>query len=596
MLAGAGLLGLILVVCYLSQSFSYERTKGRPIVEFFSVSLVACLISLLGLLLGLRIVGNRKRVFGVIIFFAVVLRLAFVFTNPILEIDYYRYLWDGIAANNGVSPYKFSPETVLGGNLDDPQLEKLQQLIEEQPTLKTVVSRIHYPQYTTLYPPVSQWVFRITTFLVPDHVSAEWHFVAIKIALSIIDLGTVLCLAWMISFLGKHPAWLIAYAWNPLVLKEIANGGHLDSIAIFFMTFGLGVFFWGLARTRMKSQTDVGFFESNDFKLLWWAPLSGALLALGIGAKLFPVILMPAVLFYLFVKSRWVELVLLGASCALVGYVVLSPMFEKNEDPKVAQTEDEEFVLEIVVAQAQDSSASRNEDGLTAFMSTWRMNDAIFSFVYQNVEYDYDPDKPVPWYVRVPNKERQEWYKRPVPSSSPGGRDDFRITLGGLDVIVGNPAYFIARLVTVVLFGLFYLCVLYKFVKNSIVEESQSRTQSVEDLAGWLFLIMGVFFFLQPTQNPWYWVWAMPLVCFAKNRGWLFVSMILFTYYLRFWFRERGQSHELWGQTYKGIDLFDHCIGWVEFSTVLAVLLIGFIIQKTKQLKSSSAPAASNLL
>ena len=118
MLAGAGLLGLILVVCYLSQSFSYERTKGRPIVEFFSVSLVACLISLLGLLLGLRIVGNRKRVFGVIIFFAVVLRLAFVFTNPILEIDYYRYLWDGIAANNGVSPYKFSPETVLGGNLD----------------------------------------------------------------------------------------------------------------------------------------------------------------------------------------------------------------------------------------------------------------------------------------------------------------------------------------------------------------------------------------------------------------------------------------------------------------------------------------------
>ena len=119
MLAGAGLLGLILVVCYLSQSFSYERTKGRPIVEFFSVSLVACLISLLGLLLGLRIVGNRKRVFGVIIFFAVVLRLAFVFTNPILEIDYYRYLWDGIAANNGVSPYKFSPETVLGGNLDD---------------------------------------------------------------------------------------------------------------------------------------------------------------------------------------------------------------------------------------------------------------------------------------------------------------------------------------------------------------------------------------------------------------------------------------------------------------------------------------------
>ena len=65
----------------------------------------------------------------------------------------------------------------------------------------------------------------------------------------------------------------------------------------------------------------------------------------------------------------------------------------------------------------------------------------------------------------------------------------------------------------------------------------------------------------------------MPLVCFAKNKGWLFISAILFVYYLRFWFTEEAVPYEFLGTTYVGYHYFDHCIVWLEFALVLAILL-----------------------
>ena len=187
-------------------------------------------------------------------------------------------------------------------------------------------------------------------------------------------------------------------------------------------------------------------------------------------------------------------------------------------------------------------------------MTQWRMNDAIFSAVYQNVEYDWTQYGP-PWYVIVPNETRVKWCK----------------DLADFKLANGNPAYFIARLVTVALFGLFYLWILYRVW----------QTGSPDDLANLLFLTIGVFFYLQPTQNPWYWLWAMPLVCFAKNKGWLFISLILFVYYLRFWFTEHAEKYQFMGTTYVGHDYFDHCLVWVEFALVLLILLIGAIAAQT---------------
>ena len=70
----------------------------------------------------------------------------------------------------------------------------------------------------------------------------------------------------------------------------------------------------------------------------------------------------------------------------------------------------------------------------------------------------------------------------------------------------------------------------------------------------------------------------MPLVCFAKNKGWLFISLILFVYYLRFWFTEENYPYHFMGTRYVGHDFFDHCLVWAEFALVLAILFGGALV------------------
>jgi len=363
--------------------------------------------------------------------------------------------------------------------------------------------------------------------------------------LVLFDLGTVFSLAWLLAIFRKHPAWLMAYAWNPLVLKEISNGGHLDSIAIFFMTSGIAVFLWMAHRTYAsgdESEEEMDNKETNSKALPVWAGVvSGSLMACGVGAKLFPVIFMPAMFVSLWARGQVKHAVTFGAACVLGTFLVMWPMMNPANKPvenvQISQTE-----------QAPDKTG-----GLAAFMTQWRMNDAIFSGIYQNIEYDWGQYGPA-WYVFVPNETRLKWCK----------------DLAEVELANGNGPYLVARLATVAMFGLFYLWILFRVWK----------TRSPDDIANLLFLTIGVFFYLQPTQNPWYWVWAMPLVCFAKNKGWLMISLILFVYYLRFWFGEKAEAYEFMGRNYVGHDFFDHCIVWLEFALVLAILYAAPLVAK----------------
>ena len=725
LLFGFILLALTIAVAYLAQSFPYAWKSGRPIVTVVILSWIASAVSLAAVFIGLTVERSQQFLVTLIVLFAITFRLILVFSNPILEVDYYRYLWDGIAANQNVSAFKHSPESVLGpaeffkksdknGNahLDpaefvdragglarklgftgahsvpivelvnraeqtptEPSLQKLQNHIAENESAKTIVSRVHFNEFTTLYPPVSQFFFRLTTALVPDDASVETHITSLKFMLMLFDLGIVFCLVWILKTLDKHPAWLITYAWNPLVLKEISNGGHLDSIAIFFMTAGIALFLWFARRWESNK-------PSAEEKSLIASGVSGSLMGLGIGAKLFPVVLMPALLFYLVVKKQFSAAFTFTIACAAVAATALLPMVQLGDSNEVADQPSEQIAV---------TAEEELDDGLTAFLTRWRMNDVIFSLIYQNVEYNWSLGDDQPWYVFVSNDERKKWYPTftvdrqsdpPMPNGdnwnvdirfvvknegklptknlnlyadmanrelglslqaleglkvqnfrgggeapgvnpawqretrygmldgkgllNPGDSFEVFVTatvtpaglkrlpeslpkLGGASGVgtIDNPAYRIARRVTVGMFALFYLWICWKIY----------RTKGAEDFAGLLFLIMGIFFFLQPTQNPWYWLWAMPFVCLAKNRGWLFVSMALFVYYLRFWFEEYNEVYPLFGVNYTGIHFFDHCVVWVEFAAVVGVLIghriLEFFLAEVMNRKTDMSSGAS---
>jgi hypothetical protein len=137
---------------------------------------------------------------------AVVCRVPLLQVEPTLSDDIYRYVWDGRIQAYGVNPYTAVPA--------DPALDALH---------TDVTRKMNHPALATLYPPFTEWVFR--------GIAAIGQSVfAFKLTFVVLDLAIVaLLLRWLAS--AGRSLWLVlAYAWNPLVILEVAWSGHLDVI------------------------------------------------------------------------------------------------------------------------------------------------------------------------------------------------------------------------------------------------------------------------------------------------------------------------------------------------------------------------------
>ncbi len=140
--------------------------------------------------------------------FGLLFRAIMLPSDLILENDIYRYLWDGHMQHQGVNPFKYAPS--------DP---------ETQPYRTDYWEKINYPYVPTIYPPTLQMVFFFSEAVYPGSV------VGMKFFLLIFDAATIFLLLALLEKLKKPPEWCLIYAWSPLVIKEIANSGHADSVS-----------------------------------------------------------------------------------------------------------------------------------------------------------------------------------------------------------------------------------------------------------------------------------------------------------------------------------------------------------------------------
>src|SRR5258708_38954831 len=91
------------------------------------------------------------------------------------------------------------------------------------------------------------------------------------------DLATLFLVLRLLRFTGRPIGLSVSYAWCPLVIKEIANSGHLDALAFFLTTLAICLAVSALFRP-------VGGPARP-----WPATSASIRLALAFGAKLYPV-------------------------------------------------------------------------------------------------------------------------------------------------------------------------------------------------------------------------------------------------------------------------------------------------------------------
>lgn len=195
---------------------------------------------------------------------ALLSRAALLPSNLIQESDCYRYVLDGMATINGVNPYRHAPERIL--------IDARDQMGDtlDTPAARLLIARVSFPELPTIYPPLAQGAFALGAALTPwDWRGQRWVFTGL-------DFIIVLVLIQALRVLGKPVAWAALYAWNPLILKEITNSTHLDSLVALMIVCLTALF--AIRATRLTLRV---------------AAMAGLLFAAAVLAKIYPLILAP---------------------------------------------------------------------------------------------------------------------------------------------------------------------------------------------------------------------------------------------------------------------------------------------------------------
>ena len=177
--------------------------------------------------------------------FAIAFRVPSAVAPVGFDNDMVRYLWDGRIQRLGYNPYAVVPS--------DPALAH---------THTDQTARMPSRHDRTPYPPAAQLFFRWV-------VTISDSAIAMKLALVACDLLTMLVVwRWLVAT-GRSEWLTLAYAWNPLVVLEVAHSGHLDALGALWIAASA---FW-LSRRRTL--------------------LASLAFVLAVASKLVPVVLFP---------------------------------------------------------------------------------------------------------------------------------------------------------------------------------------------------------------------------------------------------------------------------------------------------------------
>ncbi len=151
------------------------------------------------------------------------LRFVYLLVFPELSDDFWRYLWDGMLLNDGLSPYEMLPIEWAENGLRSAYGELLPML--------------NSPEYYSVYPPVLQFFFGLSATLAQD--DPLLFVIALRIFVLAAELGSMV-LIWKLLKAWKMEARnLMLYALNPLVIVEFAGNVHGEVFMVFFLLLSL---------------------------------------------------------------------------------------------------------------------------------------------------------------------------------------------------------------------------------------------------------------------------------------------------------------------------------------------------------------------
>jgi len=347
--------------------------------------------------------------------------------EPIIEDDFYRYLWDGALVNAGISPYIYAPESIQLGEITNPTLSELMSKGGH------ILERINYPYLRTVYPPVAQAAFSIANWISAFSLDS-WRMV-----LFLCEIGTLFFIVKILIHIQKPILWAALYWWCPLVIKEVGNSAHMEPVLMFPVLAGvyLAIKGRGIASVIM--------------------------LTIGAGVKIWPVIAILPVWKNLLATPKKT---ILGAIISLLILAVL--------------------IWPILISGLNESS------GFFAFAQKWRASSGVILIT--------------------------DWLALRIIFFTSLKEAQLALISRGM------------------------IAVIFAVIMIKIFLSKQERS---DKLLYEIFILISAIYILSPTQNPWYFLWIAPFLCFYPVRGLMLAGALIPMHYLYFYFAPRDM-HEIY--------------------------------------------------
>ena len=192
-------------------------------------------------------------------------RLLFWNHIPALSQDFYRFIWDGNIQLLGINPFRFTPNELI----DLIDFPNAQLLFEKMGSL----SNENYSNY----PPLSQYLYQVMAYFNNDDI--RFPVVALRGLYLIGEIFLFFGAKSLLERMELPTSYLSWYFLNPLVIVEGFGNLHGESLMLAFTLFA-----WLFCLKRKPL-------------------LGGLFMALAIGTKLLPLLLIPFFFRYLGIRK-----------------------------------------------------------------------------------------------------------------------------------------------------------------------------------------------------------------------------------------------------------------------------------------------------
>ena len=247
------IIGIVLsVVLYTSFAYYLERSQfPKLVLLYFGLFAFA-----------LYLFKSNHLNFKLLLVAGLIFRLVFLFSVPNLSQDFYRFIWDGKMILNGLNPYLYTPNYLMGGGhiLFDPNEE----LFKSMGSL----SASHYSNY----PPLNQFFFALSSLFGTSVLS---NIISMRLLIIAADIGVVYFGVKLLNLLKLPKGQIFYYFLNPFIIIELTGNLHFEGLMAFFLIVSI----WFLYKS----------------KWIW----SAVFLACSISIKLIPLIFIPLLIPFL---------------------------------------------------------------------------------------------------------------------------------------------------------------------------------------------------------------------------------------------------------------------------------------------------------